>query len=193
MLVDGIEFARRFGDNNDVGTITSPPTFAEVAERQDVVVAIGLAIFGEEDVDGGLDVAVLVDIVEHNHLGWLGLLQKFLHPDNTFFTHRHLDIGELGRHHGRLVTEAGGAVAAVVEQKAVCPAMITPTEQGSGILVGQQAQEVFDMGCLARPAGTDVAHTDGSDVGRYLTREAYVEKEVAEPNANGIPHSQWEK
>ena len=54
VAVDGVDAGGRLGDDDDIGAPTCGAEFAEIAERENMVFEIGVAIFGEEDVDGGL-------------------------------------------------------------------------------------------------------------------------------------------
>lgn len=190
MALDRIELDGGFGDDDDAGTTAGGRELAEVAEGQDAVGEVGFVVFGKEDVEGGLDGAVLVDVVEDNDLRRdLGLKQA-ADPFDPVLAHSHGEFGKFGGHHGRLVAQTRGAVAAVVEEEATGVATVAPAEESGLVAGGQEAQEVFDMRRFARAAGTEVANPDGGDSGSLLTLDAQGIEKVAEPYSHGIPNGQ---
>ena len=152
-----------------------------------------MGIFGEQDVDGGLDVAVLKGVVEDHHLGRIGTLKETADTFQAFLAHGHGDLWELLRHHGGFVAQLRHAVLALVDHITPRAAAVATAEHGGIALVGQQAQQVLDMGSLAHASGADVAHADGGHGGRFLMFETDVEQKIAKPNAYGIPHREWKE
>ena len=67
------QVGRAFGDYDDVGTTAATAELAEVAKGKDMVVDIEVAVLGEEDIEVGRDLPVLVAVVEQNGSGGRGL------------------------------------------------------------------------------------------------------------------------
>ena len=77
VLLHGFEVGRTLGDNDDIGAETSFLELTQVSIGEDVVVVVGVAVFGEQDVDAGFDGTMLEDIVEDDELGSLWRLYRF--------------------------------------------------------------------------------------------------------------------
>ena len=78
-----IQFFGRFSDDDDVGPATTEAAFAQVSERHHEVFAERVAIFGEQDVDGRFDEAVLIYVVHDDELRRIIGLQE---PLNALFS-----------------------------------------------------------------------------------------------------------
>ena len=172
VAVDGVDMVRRLGDNDDVGTTVGGTELAQVAEGHDAVFEIRLVVLGEKDIDGRLDVTVLEDIVEHNELRRQVTCEQLFHPRHALLADGHGEVGELVANHGRLVTQPGGAVAAVVEDETRGFATIATAEKRCLELAGEQPNQIFGKRGLAGTPGTEVAHTNGGDRRRHLLLDA---------------------
>lgn len=67
--LNGVEVGRRLGNDDNAGAVAGTLEFAQVTVRENVVAAVGVAVLGKQDVDAGLDVAMLENIVEDDKLG----------------------------------------------------------------------------------------------------------------------------
>ncbi len=102
------EIVRTFGYDDKVGPTALPTAFPEVSERQNLVVVEGTFVFGEEDVDRGLYITMLINIVEHDNLGLLLQLHEIPNAFHSFLADRRDDVGEFGCYHRGLVAQQLG-------------------------------------------------------------------------------------
>lgn len=190
------EIVRTFGYDDKVGPTALPTAFPEVSERQNPVVVEGAFVFGEEDVDRGLYITMLIDIVEHDNLGLLLQLHEIPNAFHSFLADRRDDIGEFGCHHRGLVAQQLGRrergwLRGQMESFAF--AAVTPTEEGCSIVVVKQSQEILGMGSFSGSSGSKVAYAYGGDGGRLLLEYPPIKKNAADTHACRIPDGKWEQ
>ena len=190
---DGVELFGGFGDDNHAGTTTRGAELTEVAKGHDVVGEIGLVVLGEEDVDGGFDGAVLVDVIKDNDLRRKLALEEPTDALDPILADGDGEFGELAGQHGGLVAQTGGAVAAIVKEEALGVAAVATAEERRLVVRREETKKILDMRGLACASGTKVAHPDSSDGGCHLALDAKGEHQVSKPYAHSIPHRERKK
>ena len=151
---------RALGDDDDVGTVLAVQRLAQASCRQQFVVDDEPVVVDEQDIDAGLDIAVLEGIVEQDDIQLLVEFHELVDGMTAVFIDRHRNILELLLHLVGLVANLGHGDVGSGDAKTLALALVSPTEYGHAELVFQQLGEIFDMGCLARASDGDVAYSN---------------------------------
>ena len=146
----------------------------------------------EQDIDAWFDVAVLICVVEQDHIGVVGGLVggQSVYSFAAVFIYCDIDIGKLALHLvGFVAYHSHGRV--VIGQK-VAPtfALIASAEYCYFGLVLQQSDEIFHMWGLARASHGDVAHRNHGHTEAPTAQQTQLKELVARPYCQPIEPTQ---
>ena len=138
-------------------------------------------IVDQQNVDAGLDIAVLVGVIEKDDVDIVSLLvmRQPVHALTAVLVYSDVDIGEFLLHLVRLVTDLACCRLVVSEYITFALALIATREHADLHHIFQQSDEIFHMWCLAGSAHRDIAHSDD----RYRKGPLFKHAEVKEPVA----------
>jgi hypothetical protein len=187
---DGVELFGGFGDDNHAGTTPRGAKLAEVAIGHDVVGEIGLVVLGEEDVDGGFDGAVLVDVIEDNDLRRKLALEEPTDALDPILADGNGEFGKLAGQHGGLVAQTGGAVAAIVKEEALGVAAVASAEERRLVVRREETKKILDMRGLTSAAHGDVAHRDDGHAEVAALHDSHVKEEIPDAHTQPVEPAQ---
>ena len=161
--VDGLDGVGAFGDHHDLCPVFAGDRLAEPAGGQEGVVGQQAVAVGQQQVESGLEVAMLVGIVQQDdiHMGVLEAEQLF-HAVAAMLVDADYGLGKLALHLCRFVADVGRRAGRVGQAEASGPTLVAPAQGGHlQAFVLQQPDEVFGVGRLARASYGQVADADG--------------------------------
>ena len=186
----GFEFLRALGNDNHVGTVLAIQGLAQSSGRQQLVVDDETMIVHEQDIDAGLDVAVLEGIVEQHDVDATVDPYERLDAMHALLVDRHDGLGEFQLHLHRLVSNVACRRTRPGQHEALRLALIAPAEYGHLGLMLQQLDEILDMRGLTSAAHGDVAHRDDGHAEVAALHDSHVKEEIPDAHTQPVEPAQ---
>ena len=125
-----LQVFRTLGNDHDVGTALSVETLAQTSRRQQLVVDDQPVIVNQQNVDAGLDIAVLIGVIEKDNVDIVSLLvmRQPVHALTAVLVYSDIDIGEFLFHLVRLISDFACRRLVISEYIAFTLALIATRE-----------------------------------------------------------------
>lgn len=179
-VVEGFHLLGTLGDDHYLSPRELRRTVAQPSEGQHAVFVDGVVVVHQDDVDPGLDVAVLEGVVQYNqvHLR-MGFAQP-LDPFDASFADGDGDVGVLEFDLFGFVADFLEGAGHCGEQETFGLPFVAAREDGDVEFAVEQLDEAFGVGGLAGAADGEVPHADDGDVEFAALQHAPVEQPVAD-------------
>ena len=142
------------GDNDNVCSARGFPWFTKLTIGQQLVGIVGPTLVGQQNRQAWADIPMLEGIIEQHDL-WAfcqGQVEQLLHPPTSVAIDRYHHLRKLLLDLKRFVSDLRAGVCRGREQESPALPFVASAQDSHPIGGYQQPDQVFRMGCLARPA-----------------------------------------